>query len=275
MAAGPPTLIPDHALGSVLESGPVSAHFIRVVLDVPDLTRLKLPEGADTAVGMYFGGGHTAPGRTYTVRHDDRRDGQITIDILMHGDGIGTDWASHASVGDQVVLAHANSWYRPPEATAWQVLVADMAGLPALARILDEATQIPTIAIVEVADQADLAYLPNRPDAQTVPVFGTTTGALAARVAAYTPPGSGGYCWFAGEASEARLVRKYLRHELRWEMDQLDVMGYWRRHSANWDAQFALAGANLYSVYTAALDDGRSAKDALEAFDEALERAGL
>jgi NADPH-dependent ferric siderophore reductase len=268
-------LIPDHAVGSVVESGSVSPHFTRVVLDVPDTTRLNLPHGADTAVGIYFGGSHAAPGRTYTVRHDDRRKGRITVDILMHGDGIGTGWASHVSDGDKVILAHANSWYRPPGTTVWQLLVADMAGLPALARIIEEAPRIPTIAIVEVVDQADLGYLPNRPDVQTVPLFGTANGALAARVAAYARADSAGYCWFAGEASEARLVRKYLRRELRWEMDQLDVMGYWRRHSADWDTQFARVGAELYSVYTAALGEGKSAKDAMEVFDEALEQAGL
>ncbi len=275
MAARPPPLIPDHAVGSVVESGSVSPHFTRVVLDVPDTTRLNLPHGADTAVGIYFGGSHAAPGRTYTVRHDDRRKGRITVDILMHGDGIGTGWASHVSDGDKVILAHANSWYRPPGTTVWQLLVADMAGLPALARIIEEAPRIPTIAIVEVVDQADLGYLPNRPDVQTVPLFGTANGALAARVAAYARADSAGYCWFAGEASEARLVRKYLRRELRWEMDQLDVMGYWRRHSADWDTQFARVGAELYSVYTAALGEGKSAKDAMEVFDEALEQAGL
>jgi NADPH-dependent ferric siderophore reductase len=275
VAARPPPLTPDHAVGSVVESGSVNPHFTRVLLDVPDTKRLNLPPGADTAVGIHFGGSHTAPGRTYTVRRDDRPNGRITVDILMHGDGIGTGWASHVSAGDKVILAHANSWYRPPETTAWQLLVADMAGLPALARILDEAPRMPTMVIVEVVDQSDLAYLPNRPDVHTVPLFGTANGALAARVAAYARNDNAGYCWFAGEAREARLVRKYLRRELRWEMSQLDVMGYWRRHSADWDTQFAVVGADLYSVYTAALDDGKSAKDAMEVFDEALEQAGL
>ena len=52
-------------------------------------------------------------------------------------------------------------------------------------------------------------------------------------------------------------------------------MGYWRRNSADWDSQFARLGADLYAVYTRALDEVRSAKVAMEEFDEALERAGL
>ena len=81
--------------------------------------------------------------------------------------------------------------------------------------------------------------------------------------------------WVRTEAGEARAARKHLRHELRWKPEQLDVMGYWRRDSADWDRRFARVGADLYSAYTAALADGMSGKDAFEAYDDALEQAGL
>jgi NADPH-dependent ferric siderophore reductase len=259
-------------VGSVVESRSLSAYFTRITLDVPDVERLNLPNGADTAVGIYFGGERSAPGRTYTVRRDDRRDARLVVDILMHGDGLGTAWASHVAEGDKVILAHANSWYRPPPTSDWQLLVADMAGLPALAAILDDPPTVPTTVLVEAVDDDVLAYLPTQPDVTVVPSF---DGALPQRVSAYIPPEGAGYCWFAGEASDARAVRKHLRRELHWELAQLDVMGYWRRHSAGWDDRFALVGAGLYSVYTKALDDGKSAKDAMEQFDEALEQAGL
>ncbi|PQP53514.1 siderophore-interacting protein, partial [Mycolicibacterium austroafricanum] len=103
----------------------------------------------------------------------------------MHGDGVGTAWASRAAEGDKVVLAHANSWYRPPATTDWQLLVADMAGLPALAAILDDPPPVPTTVFVEVVDDDALAYLPTQPDVTVVPSF---DGALPQRVSAYTPP---------------------------------------------------------------------------------------
>jgi NADPH-dependent ferric siderophore reductase len=61
-------------VGSVVDSRSLSAYFTRITLDVPDVERLNLPNGADTAVGVYFDGERPAPGRTYTVRRDDRRD---------------------------------------------------------------------------------------------------------------------------------------------------------------------------------------------------------
>ena len=257
-------------MGSVVESKSLTSHFTRLVLDVPDIDRLNMPYGHDTAVGVYFGASLSAPSRTYTVRYDDRHDAQLTIDVLMHGDGVGTAWARQVARGDTVVLAHANSWYRPPNAADWQLLVADRAALPALARILDEPPPIPTTVVVEVVDD-DIAYLPSRPDVQMVPVAGSP----ALRAAAHIPTAGVGYCWFAGEASDARAVRKHLRRELRWESDRLDVMGYWRRNSADWDSRFALVGADLYSIYIRALEGGKSAKAAMEEYDEALEQAGL
>jgi NADPH-dependent ferric siderophore reductase len=279
VAARPPPLSTDPVVGSVVESACLSDHFMRVVLEAPELARLDLPRDADTAVGIYFGANTSAPGRTYTVRHDDRQNGRVVVDILMHGDGVGTAWAREAAVGDKVTLAHANSWYRPPATADWQVLVADMAGLPALARILDAPPPVATSVVVEVVDDTDLAYLPHQSDLQVLPVFGTGNGvcdsALVAHAMSAIPTGGIGYCWFAGEASDARALRKHLRHEQRWPSDQLDVMGYWRENSADWDTRFARVGSDLYSVYTKALDEGKSERVAMEEFDEALEKAGL
>jgi NADPH-dependent ferric siderophore reductase len=260
----------DHAIGSVVETTSLTDHFTRLLLEVPDVDRLNMPHGPDTAVGVYFGASMSAPSRTYTVRRDDRHDARLAIDVLMHGDGVGTAWVGQVSEGDTIVLAHANSWYLPPPTADWQLLVADVAGFPALARILDEAPPLPTTVVVEAVDE-DLAYLPSQPDVHIVPV----TGSPATQAAAHTRRHGLGYCWFAGEASDARAIRKHLRRELHWESQQFDVMGYWRHNSADWDRRFALVGADLRAVYTRALDSGKSAKDAMEEFDEALEQAGL
>ncbi|HKV18555.1 MAG TPA: siderophore-interacting protein [Mycobacterium sp.] len=257
--------------GSIVGSRYLNRHFVRVTLDAPDIGRLDLPTEPDTAVGFYFGTGDSAPGRTYTVRQDPREHARLAVDILLHGDGVGTAWVNRATAGDEVALAHANSWYRPPPATDWQLLVADMAGLPALARILEKPPIIPTTVVVDVLDDA-LDYVPHWHDVAVVPA---PDGAVTRTVRAHTSARGLGYCWFAGEAGDARAVRKHLRRELHWESSRLDVMGYWRRNSADWDNRFAETGADLYSVYTRAMDAGKSPKDAMEEFDEALERAGL
>lgn len=270
------------ALGRVITTAQLNPHLVRVELDVPGLTGLDLPYAPDAAVGLYFPAGDeesAREGRTYTVREHDAVNNRIVVDFVMHGRGTGTEWVRRAGPGDAVTLAHARSWYRPPATTDWQVLVADMAGLPALARLIDEQPDIESIAVIEVLDGDDLGYLPDHPAIPVVESVGTGNGGAASVLAALTAeycrvPGRG-YCWFAGEAGEARAVRKYLRHEEHWQSDQVDSIGYWRRDSEDWDERYARVGPRLFSVYERARAAGKSDKDAAEEFDDALERSGL
>ena len=263
---------------SVVKRAPLSARFHRVVLHVADLAALQLPAAADAAVGIYFPATEPPAGRTYTVRAVDLRRNLITVDVLLHGDGVGTDWVRRARLGDEVGLAHANSWYRPPPLTGSQVLVADLSGLPALARVFEDVAP-DAVAIVEVLDPSDLEYLPRRPAVELVASVGSGNGAAPSALSrllrsrgALEPHG---YCWYAGEAGEGRTIRKYLRHELRWDIAQMDIMGYWRRNSADWDRRYTNVGPTLFAAYQAALAAGISEKEAAEAYDLALERAGL
>ncbi len=251
---------------------------------MPGLDRLGLPDCADAAVGIYFpttGPETTAPqGRTYTVRHCDSTTNQITVDFVLHGRGVGTDWLSQAAPGDRVTLAHPNSWYRPSSASDFQLLVADLAGLPALARIVDELSpESRAVAIVEVIDRSDLDYLPARPNVSVVNSVGTGNGVaesvLAELVADQHCSDDRSYGWVGAEASQTRAIRKYLRTERGWGPEQLDVLGYWRRHSEHWDARYEQVGPELFAVYQRALAEGKTEKAAREEFDAALERAGL
>lgn len=273
----------DFVGATVAGMAPMSTRIHRMVLDVPELDRLRLPRHGDTALGIYLGptGDRLPPpsGRTYTVRACDPIARRVTVDVVLHGRGVGTDWVLAAKPGDEVALAHPRGWYRPGGAD-WQLLAADLSGLPALARIVAELPpDTRAIVVVEVIDESDLAYLPGLPERQLI--WSTATGngiadsKLAARVTQQHLPSGRGYCWFAGEAGEARTVRKFFRGELGWQTSQLDVMGYWRRDSESWDRRYADVAAELFGVYQRALAAGKSEKIAAEEFDAALEQAGL
>jgi NADPH-dependent ferric siderophore reductase len=264
---------------SVVETRDVSARLRRIVLKVDEPGALAVQPGGDSAVGVYFRpedhpGGE---GRTYSVR---RHDGAlITLDVMLHSRGPGTAWASAVVPGTRVGLDHARSWYRPAPGTQWQLLVSDLSGLPAAARIIEE-LPVDTFAtlIVEVACPEDLDYLPQHPGVGVQARVGSGNGSapntLAASVRELALPAGRGYCWFAGEASEARAVRGHLRG-LGWTIDQYDVTGYWRENSEAWDARFAEVGGGLLAAYERARADGKDDKLALEEFDDACERMGL
>ena len=112
--------------------------------------------------------------------------------------------------------------------------------MPAAARIVEElAPDNEAIAIVEVAEEADLEYLPHRTNVTVIATVGTGNGdgesVLAQLVAAQPLPCGWGYCWFAGEAGQSRAVRKYLRGQHHWDAEQFDILGYWRRDSEAWE----------------------------------------
>ena len=277
------------ARATVTQTCALSPRLRRIVLDVPDLSALAVPSVADAAVGIYFPAdgkrhtpdppGSTTEGRNYSVRFHDVEANRVTADVVLHAHGPGTDWARRVGHGDSVMLGHARSWYAPDPAADWQLLVADFAGLPALARIIDESSpQARLLVIVEVPDDTDLDYLPASSNVTLVPAVGTGNGRpdsrLAELVVQQELPSGIGYCWFAGEAYESRAVRKHLRAN-GWTSEQFDIVGYWRLDSEAWDRRFAAAGDELVAVYANALADGKSEKLASEEFDEALERAGL
>ena len=180
-----------YAFASVVETVQLNKRLRRIALEVPELDRLQLPKAGDAAVGIYFPDANrpkrpppmdcrdgvwgyydattAPPGRTYSIRNHDPIANRINVDVVLHGHGVGSTWAQTAALASEVVVAHARSWYRPVPSTDWQLLVADLAGLPAAARIVEElAPDNEAIAIVEVAEEADLEYLPGRVDANRV-----------------------------------------------------------------------------------------------------------
>lgn len=280
---------------SVIEIAQVGDHIRRIRLQIDDPFALDVKQAGDSAVGVYFPvvgpdgrrtpppADHSGDGRNYSVR---RQDGDvIDLDIVLHAqvpgtaDGPGAAWAAATAVGERVGLDHARSWYRPEPTTEWQLLVTDLSGLPATARIIEQHSgDTPLTAIVEVVDATDLDYLPTHPMLSVIPSVGTGNGhtrsRLAEMVCDFVLPQGRGYCWFAGEAAQSRATRKYFRG-LGWTVEQLDVTGYWRYDSETWDARYALVAEDVEAVYVKALEDGKGDKVADEEYDEALERAGL
>jgi NADPH-dependent ferric siderophore reductase len=262
----------------VTETTRLSSRLQRVVLHVEDYEALDVRTAADSAVGLYFRGGEVLDeGRNYSVRYHDGD--HITIDVVLHTHGPGTTWASTACPGDRVGLDHARSWYRPERDTEWQLLVSDLSGLPATARIIEELpVDASAILVVEVAASDDLDYLPTHHGLTVSSTIGSGNGCgpstLAQSVRDMALPAGRGYCWFAGEAAESRAVRKYLRG-LGWGIDQYDITGYWRQDSELWDAKFTEVADDVLAVYERALSDGKGDKVAFEEFDSACEQIGM
>jgi NADPH-dependent ferric siderophore reductase len=265
----------------------VTPNMIRIIFAVTEPDTFASTGFADERLAVAFprseragGPNESAQRRSYTVRAWDRATGDLTIDFVVHAGGVAAQWALRAKAGDVVQVSDALGWYDPPADSEWQLLVADMTGLPALGRIVENLPAgIPAHVIVETIDAADRQQLESAAEVSYQWLSGTghghTPSVLASAVRRFDLPPGRGYVWFAGEAAESRVVRKYLRHSLGWPVERFEVLGYWRVRKEEWMARYDQLGGELEKIYTEAVAKGRSTDVALELYEEALEKVGL
>jgi NADPH-dependent ferric siderophore reductase len=220
------------------------------------------------------------PMRSYTVRSWDPDAHEMVIDFVAHDGGVASPWALGAMPGSVVYLTVAAGWYAPPAEARWQVLLADMTGLPALGRIVEDAGHgLPTIAVAEVIESADRQELELPAGCRVHWIVGSGNGRGPSRLMnalrRLELPEGPGYVWYAGEAAESRAVRKFLRQDLGWSNDAFTILGYWRVKQEEWLRRYEEVAEQLETVYTEAVSHGKSEGDALEIYDTALEKAGL
>lgn len=173
----------------------------------------------------------TVPGqfqtRYYTVRSCTET--HLVLDIVIHDEGLVTQWAQTDCVGDVVGLSAPKGSFELPADASWVVLVGDLTGLPAIARIGDWVRQqragLPVTAYVETPDHplADYTDLP----ITWVDAPGAEQSGLAALVHGLDWPAGTGYFWMAGESAQMRDIRRHVRHDVGMAPASYDVMGYW------------------------------------------------
>jgi NADPH-dependent ferric siderophore reductase len=205
---------------TVLRREPLSPHLVRIVLG--GLEGFASSGVPDEWVGLVVPGQFQS--RYYTVRSWDGA--ELVLDVVVHEEGLVTEWASRDCVGEAVRIQEAKGSFAMPESAEWLLLVGDLTAMPAMARIL-ETVSASTRVWAEVPD--DLAgYLPEGADVTWLEPPGPGESALAAVVEGIDWPEGEGYFWMAGESAQMRAIRKHLMRERRLPSTAYDVMGYWR-----------------------------------------------
>jgi len=211
----------------VLRREQLSDHFVRVVLGGPGLAGFTSTGIPDEWVGLVVPGQFQS--RYYTVRSWDPGAGdagELTLDIVVHEVGLVTEWAQLDVVGQTVTVTEPKGSFALPDSAGWLLLVGDLTGLPAMARIA-ESVDLPTRLWVEAPDPV-AGYLPGDADVQWSTPPGEGVSSLASVVEGIDWPGGEGYFWMAGESSQMRAIRKHLMRAVRLPSAAYDVMGYWR-----------------------------------------------
>jgi NADPH-dependent ferric siderophore reductase len=192
----------------------LSDHLVRVVLGGPGLGAFTSTGIADEWVALVVPGQFQS--RYYTVRSWTGT--ELTLDIVVHDEGLVTEWAMTECVGDVVSVSEPKGSFLPATDAAWVVLLGDLTALPAIARILESGA----------ASHAFVAS-PDGPIAEYVDgvTWLPADTELASFVESFDWPEGDGYFWMAGESAQMRQIRRYVRRELGWDASRQDLMGYW------------------------------------------------
>lgn len=282
--------------GTVVRTLALAPAMRRVVLDVPgfvttgvgdEYLRLIFPvRGATDPILPTVSGNcldyqsiDLATMRTYTVRDFDPEAGHVTIDFVVHPGGVAAEWAMRAAPGDRVGLNTPDGIYDPPADLQWQILIADCAGLPAAARLLELAPPaVRTRAVLEVPGPEHRIPLTVAPEIEISWVYGGNghePSRIEQIVRSLHRPEGVGYIWVAGETRELRGVRRYLRRELGLPSSAYKTMGYWTDGAEIWRDRYAALDEATKAGLEAMWTTGEDEAEIEIRYDETLARLGL
>ncbi|SCL67987.1 NADPH-dependent ferric siderophore reductase, contains FAD-binding and SIP domains [Micromonospora citrea] len=238
----------------VLRTERPTPHLIRLVLGGEELTGLPVGEFTDHYIKIVFpvsGVDYPSPMdlaairrelpreqwprlRAYTVRAWDPLAGELTVDVVHHGDeGLAGPWAAALRPGDPVRFVGPGGAYAPSPDADWHLLVGDESALPAIAAALERLPAgAPALAFVEVADPAEEQPLASPGAVRLTWLHRGDRPVGQALVAAVRdlefPPGEV-HAFVHGEATFVKELRRLLRVERGVPRDRLSISGYWRR----------------------------------------------
>ncbi|OLT51891.1 phage tail protein [Corynebacterium sp. CNJ-954] len=177
--------------------------------------------------------------RAYTVRRWNAESGELDVDFVRHGVGVGTTWAYRARVGDRIHFFGPSLSRSLPDLgqdADWLLIVGDDTAVPAIARLLEDlpgdARAQVFIEVTEDSHRQELRELPQV--TVTWLTHGTSAGAAAHSPlldAVRTTDWWDGrpFAWIAGEQSTVRDLRRHLVEECEVPKTDIDFTGYWRR----------------------------------------------
>lgn len=175
--------------------------------------------------------------RVYTARSFDRENGELAIDFVLHEEGVASNWAANAQIGDRILLSGPRSHAVPPQDSTHLLLTADESALAALETVLESLPESQVGEVfVSIATPKEIRPLPTGPGLVVTWVDrssagGSLVGAVAGWRERICDVGSNPAAWLAGELYETREVRQLLRADADYGLERIQSFPYWRRGS--------------------------------------------
>jgi NADPH-dependent ferric siderophore reductase len=217
----------------------VTPRMRRILLTSPALERFVYLPGQDLALGFRRDDGSVVR-RRYSIRHFERNEPALEIDVVMHGNGPGMQWMQAAVPGDRVDAIGPRGKITLAADAEWHLFAGDATAVPAaLAMVEALPNDVPARAFLLVDDAAERQPARLAADKHVAWLF-DSDGALGAidrmTVAVSTaafPPGRG-HAYLAGEVSQVLGLKAALLAR-GWSVDQISAKAYWNRGRPNAD----------------------------------------
>ena len=205
----------------------------RLRLGGEDLSELGPLPGQDLMITLDTDGEHTRR-RRYTIRHFDRAERAVDLDIALHGDGPGMRWATTTEPGQPVeALGPRGKITLDPDA-AWHLFIGDDSFAPAALAMAEAVPQHQSVLLAIEIDEADHA----QPSDIGAPVAGprwvVRDGArpgdprpLLVALAAIELPAGLGHAYVGGEHAVVGALRDALI-ERGMDAESVSHKSYWR-----------------------------------------------
>lgn len=272
------------AIATVTRAASLSPHLRRITLDVHGWTTSGVP---DESVILHLPGAvddhgdHTHPAqRHYTIRAARPAEGgcEVDIDVVVHGDGPGSTWGAAAEPGEQIGMAASKDYYGPPAGSTRRLLLSDHTGLPAVARILEQASAAEAFTVaIELPDSADRIDLPSAASVDVEWIVGGNgrPSRLLSTMERMGAPEPETYVWIACESAASRRMRAFVREHWTRDIAWYRIVGYWHGAQDEYIRAWHLATEEQRAEYERLWDPARPDEENWLEAEPFLQRMGL
>ncbi len=181
--------------------------------------------------------------RTYTPRFFNPDTNELTVEFVLHGNGLASTWAAQAQVGDPLTVAGPGGGMDIPEPLKTMVMLVDESAIPAAGTVLEALPADCTpIIICEVEDDREQRALSSIIEVEPTWLFRQEKAArpglllenylpnLLATVKDFDDV----LWWMACEANTMRRMRSQLLNQKEAvSKDRLVSRGYWKSGASN------------------------------------------
>jgi len=209
----------------------------RLLLSSPELADLEYQPGQDLMLTV--GRGERGPlRRRYTIRSFSRPQGQVALDVVLHGSGVGALWAEAASTGDAVEAIGPRGKVTLQRGAPWHLFVGDEAFAPAALTMAEALADGDAKAFLLIVVAGQGHEHPTALTGAQAPRWlyrraGVSDGELLVGALRDLPlPDGAGAAYLGGERASVSMARAALL-ERGLAAEQILAKAYWRAGSAN------------------------------------------